>query len=247
MAITGHHHTARAKTGPIYGIPCSLGSQELRRTICSVLQQIRQRSPRDFARIRTLVREFAALPESEGGTLGQWNRDTRFDLDSPGVVELSADTAHLVALIAHELGHVCTREEDFLARDNGVHGEWSSEMCADYYAYRWGFGREIARHRKSRDWSHHGPAPGATFTISGDQDGIWHCYRVTRRFYLRFLQTETVDGKLIETAKQITDRKIAEWAKAHGIPPRLSMKRKQWRKGGMTMAVDGHEDGAKVS
>ena len=94
--------------------------------------------------------------------------------------------ASLVAVVAHELGHACTMFSDLWRRfapgtplDDG----WAREFAADWYAYKWGFGRALARHRKERDWMHHGPGPGQTFTQ--EFDGVEYAFRVTRSFVVR--------------------------------------------------------------
>src|SRR5215207_2369631 len=102
---------------PIFGIPCTIRSPAVRHAIHSVLEQIRSRAQKDFARIVELVRAFVPLPNLEDGTLGEWKPGRRSEefnsqgrvelLEEPGVVELAEDAAHPIALIAHELGHVC--------------------------------------------------------------------------------------------------------------------------------------------
>lgn len=107
------------------------------------------------------------------------------EFEWPGTVALSrrittVDRDHLVATIAHELGHAATTESDF---DNRFEisriAEWTSESCADYYAYRWGFGRLIRKHSKIRDLAHHGGLPGDEITLGEGK------YKVTRHFYYR--------------------------------------------------------------
>ena len=153
--------------------------------------------------------------------MGRWRTKAEWpDFNVEGVVEFSEHDPHPVALVAHELGHACAREEDLEARDNGVAFTWALEMCADSYAYKWGFGREIARDRKRRDMRHHGPALGATSTIEGNY-GVMFRYHVTWSFYMRLVQTETRERQLIETAAQIKAR-LREWREqmqAHPITP----------------------------
>ncbi len=85
--------------------------------------------------------------------------------------------SYLTALVAHELGHVATTDEDFKKRE-GVNSGWVSESCAAFYVYKWGFGRDCAKARKQEDFGHHGPAPGRAV----EYQGKW--YRVTRHFYI---------------------------------------------------------------
>jgi len=94
----------------------------------------------------------------------------------------------VIAAIAHELGHACTTQEDFEKRKRIIDDEWASESCADYYAYRWGFGREIRRHNKTRYVRHHGGLPGDIITVGIDD--IVLRYRVTRNFYYQRINDE---------------------------------------------------------
>src|SRR5262249_6396565 len=84
-----------------------------------------------------------------------------------------------VALIAHECGHVVTRARDFDARERRGEAEWASEMCADMYAFRWGFEKQIREHATSRRIGHHDAVPGETIWDGG------FAYRVDGRFFLR--------------------------------------------------------------
>ena len=100
-----------------------------------------------------------------------------------------------------------------VSRDSGG-VEWTVRTAPRTYlnghrveANRWGFGRQIARDRADRDWRHHRVTPGQQFTVGpsvsdGKSDGIVWRYRVTRAFYIKFIQTETEEARLIETAEQ---------------------------------------------
>lgn len=207
----------------IYGIPCRVRSPAVRRAIRIVLGQIRQRAHEDFDRIRRKVRGF--LPESKRevarGIVGAWKKQLRrprrstpempeesSEFDCPGWIALSEEDRRPLATVAHELGHACTREEDFFRREGGD-WEWTSELCADFYAYKWGFGREIAREKRHRRLAHHGPGRGEVVII-GSGPALSR-YKVTRRFYLRLIQTETPSGEIIETAAQIKARQFREF------------------------------------
>lgn len=160
----------------------------MRQSIQIILDEIRESFPCDFQRIHQRVEGFEPLRRTADGTEGEWVASKggaiMYDFESSGVIRLLEKLDSPVAVIAHELGHVCTREEDFTRRD-GFDSAWASELCADYYAYKWGFGRAIARHRPFRDLSHHGPAPNQVFTIEDSHAGRVHRYRVTRHFYIR--------------------------------------------------------------
>ncbi len=184
----------------VHGVPCNLKSWQVRHAIEKVLNRLKKKFPKDYKRIRSRVEYFSALSKLEmrDGTEGHWkardvdektfwqNSAFYFDPDNnPGEVLLK-DAVHknAIANVAHELGHVCTREKDRQRRRNLFNSEWISEMCADYYAYKWGFGRQIERGRKTRDFRHHGPGPGDV--VAG--------YRVTKNFFLRVLSKKKGAG-----------------------------------------------------
>lgn len=147
-------------------------SPKLRSVIHDVLRQIRERAPEDFKRIRQRVREFApstvpysvkvgGLPYVTQGAVKPGFMAGTFIfplLDSPCVVELSESAAQPTTTVAHELGHVCTRSLDltilsllwtrFNRRGRLVFGGVKSELCADLYTYKWGFGRHLDLNRR---------------------------------------------------------------------------------------------------
>ena len=175
----------------IYDIPCYLRNAISREGVRKTLQQILDRNPKDFRRLQRLVREIQPYDDADDGTLGIWVEDKPVSGDpatwdygygeTPGVLKIVEDSSieELPGLIAHELGHAATREED-LERRGALEDEWQSELAADWYAYKWGFGRQIARMRKTRDHMHHGPPPGSTFELP--IAGMVNHYRVTRNF-----------------------------------------------------------------
>jgi len=92
------------------------------------------------------------------GTLGEWLGKTfgeanpgadffsfpvatrlRWDDWATGTVELVEATQtgaqDFAAIVAHEFGYACTRQED-IERRNAPSDEWASEAAADWYAYR---------------------------------------------------------------------------------------------------------------
>jgi hypothetical protein len=175
----------------------------MRLALRQTLSQIRDRHPRDFGRVQALVREILPLPAAEEaeGTIGRWEPSppraddpATWDWgtgDTPGVLFLS-ESAHVlnpVALVAHELGHACTTLEDRDRRGACWTAEWAEELAADWYAYKWGFGRIIARNRRYRNWMHHGAAPRSTFAVESPSEGVVHHYRVTRNFCVRLVRT----------------------------------------------------------
>ena len=208
------------------GIECTLRSRRACSAIELVLSRVRARYPRDLKRLRRVLKRFEPLPREEAtlregriaGRVRPADEDANPDyydaLGKPCVVSVNSRlSTSLVAVIAHELGHACTSQADF-DRRAGHRDEWTFEMCADNYAHKWGFGEEIERHRHERVFSHHGPAPNSEFTESG-LDGVWYRFRVTPNFTVVFVQSETEDGKVIETAEQARARRT------NGIAPRL--------------------------
>ena len=184
----------------IEGIPCYLTEPTTRHAIRAVLRQIGEGFPQDLAKVKAGVRAFVALPDVEAaaGTMGEYKVDdpgedpaSRFQV-GPGVVMLSR-TAYpalqdAIATVAHELGHAATTFDDVRRRGAFDTAEFASEAAADWYAYRWGFGRAIATHRRLRDFGHHGPAPGSTYSVELPE-GTYR-YRVSRKFVCRLVSVE---------------------------------------------------------
>jgi hypothetical protein len=178
----------------IHGISCRLRNAGVRRAIRLVLDRIRDRRPGDFAALQRLVREIVPVPAAkladDPGMLGQWCPDPDLppwdpNLPDPDhlrptcvVMLLDKEHEHLVATVAHEFGHACSTDED-RRRRGGPDEEWATELTADWYACRWGFGREIARQRPTLRWIHHLGGPGFKFKWLG----TW--YRVTRSLCIR--------------------------------------------------------------
>lgn len=200
----------------IYGIPCSLRSRRLRGAIRLVLGRIRRRAAEDFERIRARVREFTLLPEplQAQGFAGMWKPDGSWGefFTARGLIALTDRPGNLMAIVAHELGHACTHKEDAERRAVTLPGSrWAIEMCTNYYAYKWGFGRHMARARKAQDGLHRGPAPGETVLSEHEDEGLVYRYRATRGFYLPLVQIETPDGQVVETPAQIKEWRRRGW------------------------------------
>lgn len=178
----------------IYGIPCHLRRPSSRAEARRVLRAIRQRRPADFERLRKAVRGIHPMDDDGEGTEGRWAPDNKpesdFDSDDkPGVIHLVEieDTSHFGANLAHELGHAATREIDKDRRGAVYTNGLASELAADWYAYRWGFGRRIAQDRKTRNRLHHGPVPGSTFEVTDGGTNEVFTYRMTRNFCVRLI------------------------------------------------------------
>lgn len=182
----------------IVGIPCSIDSSSIRTAIEAVLSAVQKRKPKDYARLRERVRGIQWLPvEEECLTVGRWHRvlyekTVKWPTDPEqisGIVYLSMSLSNdpewkRVAVVAHELGHACTTKRDRHRRRLRDEA-WESELCADYYAYRWGFGRETRRSMACRPATYHhftnsyGGGPGFKFEFMGRR------YRITRNFVCR--------------------------------------------------------------
>ena len=176
------------KSTDILGIPCSISDPELSKAVRKVLEQIRERFPKDFERLHERILCIRTRKDIGEGTMGEWvgpsgpDPNWAYDHDTPGYIEITEGLSveRHVDVIAHELGHTATHDED-LERRGEVCDEWCSEFTADWYAYKWGFGKEIARFRETLNHLHHGPAPGTSFE-EGRGDGRVYHYKVTRNF-----------------------------------------------------------------
>ncbi len=174
----------------VHGIPYFLRNPIFRESAQKTLQKILERCPKDLARLQKLVREIRPYDDAGEGDMGKWVEDVLPEDpatwhcetdDIPGIIKINENIRpdELPGVLAHELGHAATRLED-LERRGPVSDGWQLEFAADWYAYKWGFGRQIARQRKTRVSLHHGPRPGSTFEESFDGK-VCH-FRVTRNF-----------------------------------------------------------------
>ena len=177
------------------GIPCAVDNPDICAAIDTVLDSIRERAPRDLERVRARVVGFEALTPQECGygTCGWFKHlplrlikhpvfgDVLEDDDQcQGIIALAPD-ADVVAVAAHELGHAATTEDDMIRRQ-APDEEWASELAADYYAYKWGFGRAIAKQRPRRYIGHHAAGPGQRIGMTSAQGEHW--WRISRRFVM---------------------------------------------------------------
>ncbi len=194
------------KAEAILGVPCEIANPKIRAAIQTVLERIQARHPRDWARIRRRVRSFGYIPPGEDPcTTGYWHGDQpppdHEEVDAAidagrwrwvqrvedwrfyrtGQILFSKrmarmETSQMLAVVAHEIGHVATRVGDFNRRDEAAGGdaEWASELAADFYAAKWGFEKELREHWKTRAFGHHCVPPGKVVSF-GDR-----YYRVDR-------------------------------------------------------------------
>ena len=89
--------------------------------------------------------------------------------------------AHQLATVAHECGHVVTREREF-ERLRAVNGdaEWTSEMCANRYVFRWGFKEELRAQAPNLDVRHEAVLPGEMIWVHGEAYGVDWRFRLRR-------------------------------------------------------------------
>jgi hypothetical protein len=195
----------------ICGIECEIRAERVRRAIGRVLRAIRRR-PRDWSRVRRRLRGFVYFErrQEEPGTPGEWVHDpeearrlgpqterpetwgrVEGNWQASGCIRLSRAITRLrqgdlVAIIAHECGHVATRAREFDRREKYGDGEWAAELCADFYAARWGFERELRLWAPRRNVAHHAGLPGAVLIEGVGAEE--RRYRVDRHFYPRSLK-----------------------------------------------------------
>ena len=185
----------------ILGFSCSLNDTEVRKAIRQVLKRILESAPEDFKRLRWRVLDFRWFPEEEveDGNKGHFDAKQPSELPPeaegpayriidehnwPGEIKISRELtgSRLIAIIAHELGHAATRSEDSqrrLHRNEFPRKHWVDEACANKYAFKWGFSKQIRKEQKSRDPNRSLILPGQTIPFGGD------VYKMTPNFYLR--------------------------------------------------------------
>lgn len=175
----------------VHGILCVSCDSLIYDGIKTTLDRIRKKAPKDYNRLIGLVLAFVSCEMGEGIVLGRWINVRRreeymntegLDLEgAPGLVllEKSISPEVIICVVAHELGHAATLIDD-LERRGPVSEEWQHEMAAEWYMYKWGFGRESARQRKNMNVAHHGAGPGQTFHEF--IDGTVYRYKVSRNF-----------------------------------------------------------------
>jgi hypothetical protein len=182
----------------IEGILCRIRDQHIVDTVQKVLQQIAKKAPEDFKRIQKMVTYIGWLPlrtSYDKFVVGRYGNKDKFYEFRPGPLFLSRRIKTLsendrIAVIAHELGHAATTEEDFWIREeeSGGEGVWASELCANRLAYKWGFGRHIRNHHR------HFPEkflrtllPGDTVIVEDREHNLKATYHVTRGFHIKVI------------------------------------------------------------
>jgi len=189
-----------AEVTRVCGIPCSLKTTGARQALETVLARIQERRPKDFERLVGAVESVEPITGADDGTQGEWvsreptetfghpSLEWGHTVPAPGVLYVREDCEHLVAVIVHELGHACSMEKDLQRRGQCLSDEWASELTADWYAYKWGFGQDIARHRPHRDKWHHLAAPGQEYEVG--RGGTTYRFKLSRNFVVRLIITK---------------------------------------------------------
>jgi len=163
----------------IHNIPCEIRSERIRRFVSLLLDQIREQSPQEYKRLQKRVSRIVQHDFEDDHKNGSWVWDDeagpRFEV--PGFVRLSSrlddlnefSDSDVISVIAHELGHAATTEAEFKDRLpnvlDGKHSflcEWTSEGCAFWHAYMWGFKNETETYyrRHCLNPNEVGPLPG---------------------------------------------------------------------------------------
>jgi len=176
-----------------HGIPCIGCSKLFLKAIETTLNRIRSKAPKDYKRLIDVVQAFVACEMEDESICGGWVRTQdaayAYDLEEVSgriLLNKNLQVDLLTSVVAHELGHAATRFED-KANRGPMSEEWQSECAADWYAYKWGFGQEIARRRHLRNWMHHGAGPGKIFEEI--VDGVAYKYKLSRNFVARLIET----------------------------------------------------------
>src|ERR1043165_3537291 len=140
MGKSGHVNMTMNKS-LVHGIPCRLRNQRSRRVVARVLRQIKEKFPKDFARLKSLVYAVIPVPDHDSpDTMGRWLPVAittpgqspvlidysingvvgDWDEISSGFVQIREDNcvsdSSLTAIVAHELGHACSTSADIKRR-----------------------------------------------------------------------------------------------------------------------------------
>lgn len=173
----------------IHQIPCDFEEQTYLDAIQTTLDIIKTKRLKDYLRIIKLVKSIGPIKNEFDGTLGEWKSPWGPETSGHIILARNLSGDELIAVIAHEFGHVATTFEDLILRKCPCADEWTSEVCADWYVYKWGFGRKLAKLRKSLDKMHHGPQPGYLLEYTIDEEGKkWARYQLTRNFLWKFIE-----------------------------------------------------------
>lgn len=161
-----------------------LKNPNARKTVAAVWRHLRAHFAEDARLLFRIIKEITPLSDyaNDGGTNGQWflfpfqdfgEQATFYRMNGGehgqgyGRMELLDDNQLTPDIVAHEMGHAFTSEDDLYKR-NGP-DEWASEAAADMHAVRWGLLTcESIRRRHAAAvaaeagncWMHHGPPPG---------------------------------------------------------------------------------------
>ncbi len=178
----------------IRGISVKLPAGPLRDAVRKVLDRIGERYPEDLARLQRRVRQVLPL-EPDVDASGVWLPDSEYEWAyvlkheeyCHGELFLAKDLmpSEHVGVAAHEFGHACTTAR-VLARRGTEETRWAMELSANWYAYRWGFGRDVARIRDYFLSAEHCIAPDSI--AYGRENEKTLTYHVSRRFVVHLIE-----------------------------------------------------------
>lgn len=190
----------------------TLTNEFLVRAALTVILKIADKSEADCDRVTGRVRLIEPLPRNAYElTAGRWAlypqpgpRDCPPDDDywtwyGVGKIQVRErddwEPWQALAVFAHEFGHVAARKADVEKRARVIDDEWANESVADYYAYKWGFGRQIRRLAKRRPLGHHGALPGETIIVGTGKEE--REYRMSRDFVYHLIRigSKTCEGQ----------------------------------------------------
>lgn len=172
----------------IYGIDYSdIKDQEITKKIRLLLMNIKEKHPKDLAKITAKVKHIKPLTKEQrdSGSMGWWDEGKKTVCISNALKDIELT----IGILAHEFGHVCTTKND-LNRRKCLDEEWESEAAADWYACKWGYRKTIRKlQNTSYKSTHHGCPPGKQ--VKCTIGNFIHTFIVSRNFvYKRISVTQ---------------------------------------------------------
>ena len=190
----------------IYGIDCSkIKDKAIIKKIELFLAGIEEKYPKDLATIMQKVKHIKPVPTTQRieGWMGWWEEAK----ETVCISNELKDSEFTIGILAHELGHVCTTEND-KKRRKCPDAEWEKEAVADWYACKWGYRKIISKlQNTSYKFTHHGcPSGKQVEQIFGD---FKYTFTVSRNFVYKRISVETL-GKTKEAKEAFAKAKELE-------------------------------------
>ena len=190
----------------IYGIDCSkIKDEAIIEKIGLFLSGIKEKHPKDLETIIEKVKHIKPVTKKERkkGWMGSWESAK----ETVCISNELKDSEFTIGILAHELGHVCTTEND-KKRRKCPDAEWESEAVADWYACKWGCRKIIRKLQKtSYKFTHHGcPLGKQVESIMGD---FKYTFTISKNFVYKRISVETL-GKTKEAKADIAKAKELE-------------------------------------